>query len=93
VPRGNHEYSHVLSTQREVALFLDIKDGKLSGAETTPFLLPHRSVGILCVEDYINRNYGTEHRQVMRLYFKRSKGKNIVCLNGDYSHTIITTEI
>ena len=77
-----------ISLQREVSLFMSVKDGKVYGAESTPFVLPHRwTYQTLknCVEDYINRDLsnGNQPRIVKQMYYKRARGKGVVRLDGD----------
>ena len=68
-----------------MSLFLEVKAGKVVGPEMTPFVLPYRwTFETLknCVEDYVQRKTNERHC-VKQLYYKRSRGKSVVRLDGD----------
>ena len=73
--------------QREVSLFTTVtSSGKVSGAESTPFVLPRRWTFITlrnCVEHYVNREKDSPQLVVKQLYYKRSQGKGVVKMNSD----------
>lgn len=76
----------VFYRQREVALYLRTRNGKVDGAESAPFVLPHRwtfATLMSCIEDNIKRTNDIKEIKIKQLYYKKAKGKGIVKLNGD----------
>jgi len=72
--------------QREVVLYLKTKDGRVCGAECTPFVLPKRwtyETLLSCVQDYVRRATANPEAKVDKMYYKKSKGKAVVNLNDD----------
>lgn len=77
--------SFYVTSQREVSLFMTVKAGKVSGAESTPFPLKQGwtyDTLETCVEGYIKANIAP-NRKIKQMYYKRNRGKGVVFLNGD----------
>ena len=61
------------------------QNGKVDGAESTPFVLPQRwtyNTLLACVKDYSTRSLG-EEVEVLQLYCKKAKAKTVVKINSD----------
>lgn len=75
-------------SKREVALFLKTDGHKALGPESTPFELPPRwtyETLRVCIADYVARTNKIDVQTVIidQLYYKKSKGKGLVLVNGD----------
>lgn len=63
-----------------------MKNGKVYGAESMPFVLPRRwtfQTLSSCVADYVNRNNTGKELIIKQLYYKRAHAKGVVKLNSD----------
>lgn len=62
------------------------KNGKVDGAECTPFVLPKRwtfDTLIDIVRDYVRRVSNNTSLEVLNLYYKKNRSKTVVKMTGD----------
>lgn len=57
-------------------LYLKTRNGKVEGAECTPFVLPHHAIGTYqtlldSVKEYIKRVMNVEAVDIVQLYYKK----------------------
>lgn len=73
--------------QREVILYLATQNGKVSGTEFAPFVLPHRwtfQTLQQCIEDYLHNGLGYTEKEITQIYYKRAgKSRSVVAINSD----------
>lgn len=63
------------------------ENGKVSGSEYAPFVLPHRwTFETLqhCLKDYIQNRLGCANKEITQIYYKRAgKSRSVVAINSD----------
>ena len=99
-PEAYGDSNHISFTSfflqfREVSLFTQVKNGKVYGAESTPFVLPRRwtfKTLSSCVADYVNRNNTGKELIIKQLYYKRAHAKGVVKLNSDCNISALLQE-
>lgn len=62
------------------------KNGKVEGAECTPFVLPKRwtyETLLDCVRNYVRRVSNNQLLDISTLYYKKNRSKTVVKMTGD----------
>ncbi|KAK3753407.1 hypothetical protein QZH41_018357 [Actinostola sp. cb2023] len=72
--------------KREVRLYLSTKNGKVEGAETTPFQLPPRWDYITLktqLKRHVSSRLNNDDINIDNIYYKKNKGKTVVKIEND----------